>query len=162
MKDNRVKQRRQGRRRGVSTLTLILSFSLILACLGLAIDLGLLVQRHQQLKTASEAAALAAALEQFAGGHSRGEAGDGTEAARRQAARFAAANPIGDKRLDLKLNERNDARGDIVFGRCDPPSLGSEFRAAGVGSRGSGGGSRAQIASRGSGVRMFRAPFRGQ
>lgn len=132
---NTCRKRRKNRRRGVSTLALILGFALIVALLGLAIDIGLLVQRHQQLKTASEAAALAGALEQFANGHSRGEWDGETTSARRQAARYAAANPIGDKHLDLNLNERNDARGDIVFGRCDPPSLGSVFIVPGSHSR---------------------------
>jgi Flp pilus assembly protein TadG len=55
----RMKASQPAKRRGVSTLALVISITVILCFLALSIDVGLLVQRHHQLKTASQAAALA-------------------------------------------------------------------------------------------------------
>jgi len=95
MNASHTKRRRQAaRRRGISVLALLLSLGVILCLVALAIDIGLLVQRHQQLKTASEAAALAAAHELFASRLVPHDA-DRLAAARQAAAGYASANLPG-------------------------------------------------------------------
>ena len=99
---SKMTTRRLARKRGVSVLALVLSLTTILCLLGLAIDVGLLVQRHQQLKTAGEAACLAAAHELFGARLDHGA--DRPLMARQVAYDFAAANYVSGDPLRLNVN----------------------------------------------------------
>jgi hypothetical protein len=111
----------------MSSVALLVSFTAILALVALGVDLGLLVQRHQQLKTASEAAALAAAHELF-DGRLADESVDREMLARQAALSFAAANIVSESPLKLDANRANDPQGDVVVGWMDPPELLGRFR----------------------------------
>lgn len=118
----RMKASQPAKRRGVSTLALVISLTAILCLLALSIDVGLLVQRHHQLKTASEAAALAGALELFSSRLSD----DGTDRinlGRLAASNFAAANRVNSLPLHLSANPLNAVNGDVVLGAINPPEL---------------------------------------
>jgi hypothetical protein len=122
----RTKSKHRAPRRGLSAVALILSMSAILCLVALGIDIGLLVQRHQQLKTASEAAALASALELF-GPRLIFDEGNRVRLARQAALNFAASNIVSERPLKLDANQKNSAAGDVVLGRIDPPELPSRF-----------------------------------
>jgi hypothetical protein len=114
------------RRRGISTLALILSFGVIFSLIALAVDIGLLVQRQQQLKTAGEAAALAGALDLFDSPANQ-PAPQKLAAARAFTLRYAAANSFTPQPLQLDANLLNKPRGDIVLGSVDPLTLAGPF-----------------------------------
>src|SRR5262245_34760925 len=114
------------RRRGISTIALLVCVTTILCFLALSIDLGLLIQRHQQLKTASQAAALAAALELFSPRLSDDDT-DRTELARLAAINFAAVNGVNGMALRLGANPLNAVNGDVVLGLVNPPELRARF-----------------------------------
>lgn len=118
--------RRGTHRRGLSALTLILSLGLVISLIALAVDIGLLVQRHQQLKTAGEAASLAAALQMF-NEHPTGSSLARMEQARKISTTFAAENSFTEQRLTLDANSANAPQGDIVLGSIDPLVLGGPF-----------------------------------
>jgi hypothetical protein len=120
-------QQRRLRRRGLSSLALVLAFAAIVALIALGVDVGLLVQRHKQLKIAGEAAALAAAHELFSP-RLAGVSIDREEIARQAALNFAAANIVSDQPLKLSRNRTNDPLGDVVLGWTAPPELLSPFQ----------------------------------
>jgi hypothetical protein len=122
-----IVERRAHARRGVSTLALILGFAFVVSCLALAVDVGLLVQRHQQLKTASEASALAGALQLFDGLPVQLDDDEQLAEARLAALDFAAANSFNEYKLQLNANPANHVRGDVLAGQIDPLTLGSPF-----------------------------------
>jgi hypothetical protein len=122
-----IVERRAHARRGISTLALILGFAFIVSCLALAVDVGLLVQRHQQLKTASEASALAGALQLFDGLPVQLDEDEKLAEARLAALHFAAANSFNETKLQLNANPANHVRGDVLAGQIDPLTLGSPF-----------------------------------
>jgi Flp pilus assembly protein TadG len=125
----RMKASQPAKRRGVSTLALVISITVILCFLALSIDVGLLVQRHHQLKTASQAAALAGALELFSSRISD----DGTDRinlGRLAASNFAAANQVNSLPLHLSANPLNAVNGDVVLGAINPPELRGLFTPA--------------------------------
>jgi hypothetical protein len=120
-------KRRCGTRRGLSSLVLVLAFAAVVALIALGVDLGLLVQRHKQLKSAGEAAALAAAHELFSP-RLAGVSIDREQIARQAALNFAAANGVSEQPLKLNINRTNDPRGDVVLGWTEPPELFSPFQ----------------------------------
>ena len=129
--DSRTK--RVNRRRGLATLTLLITAVVIIACCALAMDVAFVSNKQVQLEVAVEAAARAAAAELIeSGAILRAGWGEGAAVsprilqAQEAAGRIATQNTVASRPVTLQLNFRNDPEGDTVVGWMrDPSDLGA-------------------------------------
>lgn len=100
----------RGSNRGIAVVYIALLLVVLLAFVGLAIDIGYMYVAKTQLQNAADAAALAGA-----------NLLDGTNAtiqtaARQEAYKFAALNKAAGQNISIDLNTGNDDKGDVVVG----------------------------------------------
>lgn len=96
-------------RRGAAIAWVVIVLMVLLAFLGLAIDVGYAYYTGQKLQVAADAAALAGAHQIW----------EGHTGARAAAIEIAAANHAGGAEVQLADNPDNEASGDVVLGTYD-------------------------------------------
>ncbi len=96
-------------RRGVATFWIALTFTIVFAFVGLAVDAGYMVVVAQKLQHAADASALAAAQLVMTD----------PDGAHQAAIDLALANSAGSQSAALSPNPTNDPDGDIVIGYYD-------------------------------------------
>ncbi|MDQ3441761.1 MAG: pilus assembly protein TadG-related protein [Planctomycetota bacterium] len=96
-------------RRGGAIAWVVIVLMMLLAFLGLAVDVGYAYYTGQKLQVAADAAALAGAHRIW----------EGHAGARDAAIEIAAANKAGGAEVQLGDNPDNDAAGDVVLGTYD-------------------------------------------
>jgi hypothetical protein len=113
-------------RQGAIWLSCLVSVTLIMACVALALDWALIACYRQQLQVACDAAALAGAAQLAvpfpvvaADGVLDSEELARLTAARREAQYFAAQNLVAGQPLMLETNTSNRPDGNIVVGQLD-------------------------------------------
>jgi putative Flp pilus-assembly TadE/G-like protein len=115
-------------RRGTIAPFLIISLSVFLAAFALAVNKGWLWSVREELKTAADAASLAAMQTYVDDELIRGDASHLSallQRANQTARQFAQHNRVSGHPLQLKENAENDVRGDIVFGTMSAPRTGA-------------------------------------
>lgn len=100
---------RSTRRRCIALIWTVVSFLVLFAMVGLALDTGLVVLARQQLQVAADAAALAGAV----------QVQDGVALGRTAAVNIALQNTVLHAPVQLDRNDANAADGEIVVGRYD-------------------------------------------
>jgi hypothetical protein len=112
------------RRPGSTSLFVILAAVVLLAALGLAIDLAHLWEARVSLENSADAAALAATQALVSDRVLTGDPAvliDRLRRARAEAIRYARDNPVLGASLPLDPNLDNQPEGDILFGTLDSP-----------------------------------------
>lgn len=100
------------KQRGMASIWVILALPVIIAFLGLSIDVGFMVWSGQKLQDGADAAALAGAR----------ALRDGVMQARTAAVNIGAANDVAGDAIQLNSNPGNSPNGDVIIGRFDRTS----------------------------------------
>ena len=97
------------KQRGMASIWVILALPVIIAFLGLSIDVGFMVWSGQKLQDGADSAARAGARALH----------DGVAQARTAAVDIGAANDVAGDAIQLNSNPGNNPNGDVVIGRFD-------------------------------------------